>query len=745
MNNTLRLILSASASLLVFAGCLTDRPYAIGDIVIENDNFRFVVGTDAIPKSLVAKPSGEELLDADEGLPLWSVTQHRPFNNEIKLVFPNKQTTYRANRVRRDGDFLVVGFEHVSYEAKIKVDVAPGYALFTLDDFILGSHGSNGLRMTYPPVKSLRMLDLPVKCRGRFGEWMNSEWDDTASVAVMAAEPMVWIDSEKRRSVRHLTADAHADLKLRGASAALIASDTGKFLDCIDSMERALGLPLGVESRRRPELSYSVYWTSQIAPDTVDAHIEYAKKGGFRHMLIYYPAVFKGAQGDSGYCGIGDYELKDEYGGIAGLKAMLDKIKAAGITPGLHVLHTFIGFKTRYVTPSAHPMLNLTRHFTLQKPLGKDGGDVYVQEDPSNCPTNSESRVLKFAGELMSYEGYTTARPFKFTGVKRGHLETTVVDHPCGEIGGILDVCEFGARSCYIDQKSDLQDEIAEKIARAYDAGFEFMYFDGSEGVNVPQGIHVPNAQYRVWSRLGKKPLFTEGAAKGHFGWHHLSGANAFDVFAPEIFKKMIVRWPLYEAPIMRNDFTRVNFGWWGLYLPGQSVKLKDRFPYESATTIGTQYDMWEFGTSRAAAWDCPATIQFGLQSLEKHPRMDDLLEVMRRWEDVRVRKWLTPQQKEMLKSPDREHHLYMDGNGNYELHEISMLPTPERAPMARGFMFERNGKRVIACWHTHGEGKVAIGLGKGEDIYALSGIRYIETDLSADDAMNAWSGARAL
>ena len=35
MNNTLRLILSASASLLVFAGCLTDRPYAIGDIVIE--------------------------------------------------------------------------------------------------------------------------------------------------------------------------------------------------------------------------------------------------------------------------------------------------------------------------------------------------------------------------------------------------------------------------------------------------------------------------------------------------------------------------------------------------------------------------------------------------------------------------------------------------------------------------------------------------------------------------------------
>ena len=38
-------------------------------------------------------------------------------------------------------------------------------------------------------------------------------------------------------------------------------------------------------------------------------------------------------------------------------------------------------------------------------------------------------------------------------------------------------------------------------------------------------------------------------------------------------------------------------------------VKLKDRVPYEEVATIGTQMDMWEFGTSRAAAWNCPATV----------------------------------------------------------------------------------------------------------------------------------------
>jgi hypothetical protein len=416
---------------------------------------------------------------------------------------------------------------------------------------------------------------------------------------------------------------------------------------------------------------------------------------------------------------------------------MLDKIKAAGITPGLHVLQTFIGFKTRYVTPVADPRLNLTRHFTLAKPLALEGGDLYVQEDPSNCPTNTASRVLKFGGELFSYEGFTTERPYKFTGVKRGYLETKVVPHERGVIGGILDVCEYGAHSCYIDQNTDLQDEVAEKIARVYNCGFEFMYNDGSEGVSYPPTIHVANAQYRVWKKMDKKAKFMEGAAKGHFGWHFQSGANAFDVFPPEIFKDMIVRWPQYEAPIMRKDFTRLNFGWWGVYMPGQTVHLRDKVPYRTVKSVGTQYDMWEFGTSRAAAWDCPMTIQIG--RLKEHPRRDDLLQVVRRWEDVRARKWLTPEQKEALKSETQEHHLYLNEKGEYELLEMEMLPTAAKAPNTRAFIFERAGKRMIAYWHTSGAAKLAVDLGKAETV-ELSSLRYLETALSLDDAKAAWA-----
>lgn len=726
-------------------GLLASAMVCAEDVTVENDSFRLVIGDNAVAKSLKLKANGEEMLDVREGLPVFAAVQDRPFNNEIKLVFPHKETVFRANRVRREGEFLIVGFDLVSYEAKIRVTERNGYVLFELAGFILGPRGTFGLKMTYPPVSAVRILDLPVRSRANYGEWMNAMWDDSAALAVMAAEPYTWIDDEPRYGFRRMFAEARRGLNLVGAKVALVAAPKDAFLDGVDAMERDLGLPRGVESRRSPALKRSTYWTHDCTPTNVDEHIEIAKKGGFRQMLLYYTATCRGAKGDSGYGGIGDYELRDEYvKGYDSLREMLAKIKKAGITPGLHVLHTFIGLKTHYVTPVADPRLNITHHFTLAKPLGTGDGDVYVQEDPSCCPTNAESRVLVFGGEILSFEGCTTDRPYRFTGVKRGHFETKVVEHPRGQIGGILDICEYGAKSCYIDQDSDLQDEVAEKIARIVDCGFEFMYFDGSEGVSEPPAIHVANAQYRVWKKLARKPIFMEGAAKGHFAWHHLSAANAFDVFAPEIFKKMIVRWPQYESPIIRQDFSRPDYGWWGVYLPGQDVKVETETSLGHAKSVGTQMDMWEFGTSRAAAWDAPATIQFNLEDLRKHPRQDDLLEVMRRWEDVRARNWLTPEMKERLKSSTQEHHLYVNERGEYELHEIEILPTPERARNLRGFVFERNGRRTVAYWHTCGAGTAKLALGKNGETLTLvvDKLRYLETDLSKDAVVDGFAAA---
>ena len=733
--------------------------YAQSDVIVfENDALRLEVGTNAVARSLVVKATGEEMIDARDGLAMFSVTQERPFNNEIKLMWPHKRTTYPANRVRREGDRLVIGFEIAPYEAVVGVKIGDGYVAFELEGFnCVRELAYTGLCMDVPPVARFRVLQLPVKLRENVGDWLNVVWDDRAAVAVVSADPYAEIDHESRAGCAVLTADLVRGLRLKGGCVAIVAGAGREgFLAAMDGFERDFSLPRGVQSRRDPRLNASIYWTGDITPNNVDEHIAMAKRGGFRMMLIYFIAMTKAQHSNLShsyyYRRLGDYDWNDAYpNGVEDLRDVLSKIKAAGITPGFHTLQTHIGCDSRYVTPVADPRLNLTRRFTLARPMALDGNpqEIEVLENPVDAPLYAKSpdrtaRVLKFGGELFSYGGYTTEPPYRFTEVRRGYWNTAPAAHPRGEIGGVLDISEFGAMSCYIDQTTDLQDEVAEKIAKIYDAGFEFCYFDGSEGVNPPCGVNVALSQWRVVSRFAKPPVFTEGAAKSHFGWHLQAGANAFDMFHPEIFKAMIVKFPQTEAPLMRKDFTRIDFGWWTLYLPGQDVTLKNVNPCRNIKTIGVQPDMWEFGTSRAAAWGCPTTVQINLDRAARHPRTKDLLEVMRRWEEVRAKDWLTPEQKGMLKDPVREHHLYLNEAGGYELVEWKQIPIGggKLSSGLRAFLFECGGKRVVAYWHTFGRARYALADEAGTEIEAED-LKYFKTDLSAEAVADAFANSQ--
>lgn len=716
----------------------------VQDIIIENEQLRLVVGADCVPRSLICKPAGEECLVADEGIALFSVTQERPFNNEVKLSHPNKRTTFQANRVRREGDRLIVGFEIIPYEAIITVCETPRYISFSLAGFIVRPSDYGSLKMSPPPVAELRLLQLPVRHRSSFGEWLNVSWDDRVAVNVLATSPHARIDSEKRKSCRILTADAVRDIQLTGTGAALIVSQTNDLLDAIAQLEEDFDLPRGVQSRRSDKINTSAYWSSDINPQNVDEHIRYARMGGFRNLLIYYSAIFK----ERGAYGLnGNYDYRAEYpGGRADLINVLDKIKAAGITPGLHFLHSHIGLYSRYVTPQADHRLNLTRRFTLARALAATDTDVYVEQNPQDSVMADECRVLKFGGELIAYEAYTTEPPYRFTGCSRGAYATTVQDHPAGLGGGLLDISEFGATSVYIDQNSSLQDEIAQKIADVYNAGFCFVYFDGSEGTNAPFEFHVPNAQYRVYKKLEPVPLYTEGAAKAHFSWHFLSGGNAFDIFDPEVFKEKIREFPAEEAPRMRQDFTRLNFGWWGFWAPG------------------TQPDQFEYGTSRAAAWDCPVTLMEKIEAFKTHPRTADILEVIRRWEDVRAKKWLTAEQKLALQNLEQEHILLINEENDYEL--VPYDPIPAAAGGSgeiSAYCFTRKGENWVVFWHRTGQSSLELPLdaqhvalhkaiggeplpfatGASSVTLPVGGRCYLRSDLSRDQLIEAFAKAQ--
>lgn len=664
----------------------------MSQIILENEIFQLILSAAGKAESLILKETGKQCL-YEEKLPFFTLTEERPFNNEIRLAHPTKQTTFDADRVRMEDGKLIVGFALIDFEAVIRVDIAPRYMVFTLEDFIVKPDSFGiGVEPIEPPVYELRLVQLPVLPFEKFGEWLNVLWDDTVAVNVLSACPYVKVGASERSGHRIVFGEVLRDVKLKNAGVALIVAKPEELLDSIEALENDFDLPRGVASRRSPQINRSYYDAGGIDPTNVDEHIALAKKGGFRCMMVYYSSIFP-EPSEFSRNGIYD-DFRPEYeNGYEDLVKMLDKIKAAGIIPGLHILHTHIGMHTKYLTPVADHRLNLTRHFTLAKPLTKEDTTIYVEECPEGVPVYEKLRVLKFMGELIQYESFTTERPYCFTGCKRGFNDTVVRDHELGTIGGILDVSEFLALSAYIDQRNSLQDEIAEQIAKIYDAGFEYIYFDGSEGVNAPFDINVGLAQWRVYRKLGKEPLFCEGAAKSNFSWHMLSGGNAFDVWKPETFKDMIAEHPFKEAERMRHDFTRVNFGWW-------------------RPDLGQRPDIMEYGTALAAAWDCPGALLGQPDMMQKLPRMDDILETLRRWEDARACGFVTDEVKAELRKTDIEHTLLIDETGSLELAVWEQLEGAAGGDAAvTAFLFTRKGKTCAALWNNAGSGRLSLSL----------------------------------
>lgn len=712
-------------------------------IIVENESFNLTIDSYCRAASLIFKKTGEELLNTDEETALFSLTQERPFNNEVKLAHMNKITTYQANRVVRvDGDRIYIGFEEIPYEAVVSVAITPAYITFTLEELIVHPSDERTLKMDKPAVFAFRLIQLPLKHRKNFGEWLNIVSDDEVSACVAATSAYELVDSEKRKNFRILYAEVRKDVKLIGAKAALIVCESDAFLDSMDTLEVEFDLPRGVKSRRDTRINDSLLRVPFISPETVDEYIGYAKKAGLKNMLIYYTAMFEEAYI---YELCGNYDYRASYPNRdADLKLVLDKLKAAGITPGLHFLHTHIGMKSRYVTPVPDHRLNLKLHYTLAKPVSAEDDVIYVEQSPEYCPKHDMCRILKFGEELIYYDHYTTERPYRFEGCVRGYNGTTPHTFPKGYIGGLLDVSEFGGVSVYVDQNSDLQDEVSQKIADAFNQGFEFAYFDGSEGTNAPYAYHVSNAQYKTYKLFEPAPVFCEGAAKTHFSWHMITGGNAFDMFPNDIFKDMIVEFPFKEAAMMLPDHTRVNFGWWAL-------------------NNETQPDMYEFGMSKAAAWNCPTTVNAGLgTAFKENPRIDDVLEVVRRWEDARTSGWLTQEQKLQLRDPNQEHILLINESGKYELVAYEQIKCGCEDVSA--FFFSRAGKSYVVCWHKSGKGNLQLSidasvtyedeLGKpcseltvnGKDVViGVENRRYLSTEASADVLKDAIKNAKLI
>ena len=733
------IILSVALGLKTFATGIDEKSKE-DVITIENTDMRLLITTNGQVISLVHKSDGQECLFTDVHVPAFSIIQYRPYDNELQLKYPANPKTFPSNSVRMENDRLIVGFDLINIMATIRVKITKSYIAFTLEklDYRIPEFGDR--RKTH--VDELVLLQLPVKDRKNFGEWLNVVWDENVAINLLGADPYVRIDALKGTGYHLLRATAVSEVKGLGTTAALITTDKNELMNCIDNLEQEFNLPRGVKSRKSEAYKYSYYETWDATPKNIDEHIAYAKKAGFHAIQVVWTAFASS---------IGHFPWKEEYpNGMKDLQTVVRKIKDAGMIAGAHFWYNKAMKTDPYVTPVPDYRLNLRKIFTLASPLDDTLTTIELEENPAGCTMDDERRILKIGTELIEYSGYTTEPPYRFTGCHRGALNTNPAEYETGRMFGLLDVDTWPLWVRF-NQRTSIQQEMAERIGKIYrEAGFDFVYFDGAEDVPPPYWFNVSMSQYKVYEQLGAGPLFSEGALKSHFNWHILTRGNAFDVFRPEVMKEAVVKHPVDEIQFIQQDFTSIDFGWIDYVVPGEN-------------TIGLQPDMLEYVCSRAAAWDCPVSLEGKLEALRSHPRTKDNLEVIRRWEEARISGFFTDEQKMAMRNTDQENILLIDENGRFEWHPCEQIKHIANGnPLIRAFQFEKSGKNWVVFWHTSGESNLVLNipsgnvhlfrkLGKeikvtraGREIIVPVGDRlFLETGLDRNQVIHVFENAR--
>ena len=675
-------------------------PAAAG-VTIENDAFRLVLADAGFATSLVCKETGEECLAAGVRMPFCTLTQHRPYDNENFLTHPAKPTVYPANHVSKDGDRLEFTFDGTADVAYVTVKTMPDYVEFRLErlDFRIEDFGVKRKTET----DEFALVRLPIARRAHFGDWLNVMWDDRTAVTLLGDAPETRIDGfEREDGAYEFYAGMENRVKLEGCGAMLVASAKSRLLDVIERIERDYGMPNGAETRRRIGTSASFYWTSCLTPSNVDRHIAAAKACGLKYLMVYYPAF-------ATTCGHFDFNLKRYPRGLEDLKAVSAKIRDAGLTPGLHFHYNKATTNDAYVAGGVpDPRLHGIRNLLLARPLAATDETIYLQGNPAGivvepvaaselAARESARHLVQIGDELIRYGRAVATPPYRLEGCVRGALGTKAAAHTAAERFRHLNVDDWPV-FVRIDQDTDLQDEIAARLAALIHAcGFRMYHYDGAEDVPEPYWYNVPRAQTRVRRAIGDMQLWARSAAHTQYSWHSITHGSGFDMFPHERLREAVRRYWSKKAFHLNESFTTTDFGSIDVRSPDEMRRYSDG---SERRTTGMQPDHAELICSKSVAWNGCCGLRIYRESELDHPLMGDICAVMRRWEQVRAAGSVSDGMKLALRDAVREWFIWPFGFDpkNPELVEYRQVTADEERPF-RAFSYTRNGRGGIVYW----------------------------------------------
>ena len=465
------------------------------------------------------------------------------------------------------------------------------------------------------------------------GEPSESPWDWVLEDFESPARPYFDVNATV------LSADCLATYGTEGAGVAVAACPSDELAPVIEEVELAAGLPSphfdGVWAKRSEDVKRSYLFIQGLSVDNVDEVIGYARRGGFSAILI--------GQG-CWTTSLGHFPINQNSfpKGIEDLRETVSKIHAAGFRCGLHFLAAAVSAHDPYVTPVPDDRLVMDFFGELGGDVTADGAFIPAAAAPSQFPPKEggyrgNSAILRVGDELIGYGSVSLQEPYGFNDCRRGLYGTKAVAHRAwAQISHVKR--SYGYFLHGIDE--GLTDEVAGHLARvAKGAGVDMLYFDGSEGLQGGQHWHYNARLHKAyWDAMGRpNDMLLQASSVSHYSFHMLSRQASADG-VEDLKGYLDHRLPSFKW--YSNNLLPLDLGWYGIW------------------SARTTPDQIEYINQKALGFGCSVSIQTNPTMLRGHSRMDEFIDIIRSYEDLRLAGTVSEPMRARLRVPGQEYML---------------------------------------------------------------------------------------
>lgn len=509
--------------------------------------------------------------------------------------------TRTPSAVEQRGDRLIVNFDDGS-TAEFELKRGAGMVLFRLVE--LKAKGE---------VDRFRMFRLPVPKGATVGHTLNAAYADKWTAAAMTAEPNTRSFVEGGPTLNVATYREHG---LEPAAFGVLIAPRAEFMATVERFETFAGIPSprldGAWNKVSPAVKRSYFFLTDFRESQFDQALAMAKRGGFDRILLGQ---------ESWSLGTGHYNIKTDRfpDGLPGLARTFERFRKEGFKIGLHFLGASIYPPDTYLTPVPDPRLVLGAKGTLAADIDEKADFIPLEAAPEGFPEEDggytgKGTVLRIGDELIAYGERKLDAPFGFVRCVRGHQGTKPAAHKKGEQVAHL-VRSYGYHM--YDMDTTLLDEVAANFAKVADAvGAEMIYFDGSEALQGDHWYYNAKLHKAFYDHLANKNTLLQASSYSPYSWHLLARSASADGHG-DLKGYLDQRSPWFDS--LGRDGMPLDIGWYYGYDPNSTL---DQYEYVLGATIGYNSSM-SFQVSVAAA--------------EKHPFTEDILNLISRYEKLRL------------------------------------------------------------------------------------------------------------